>query len=116
MFTKEWRSPDPKYQEILKNNRKCIIEVIYWINRALVSSSFFRGQCTRRLKIPEEEINYYKLGKVFRFQNITSATIGLPDEPENVQYRKDANVTFHIYSTQGRQVFSFLGSKSFAEK
>ena len=52
---------------------------------------------------------------MFRFQNITSASIlkGLNDKMP--KYSKDSNVTFHIHSTNGVQIYDYLGNKSYVE-
>ena len=51
-------------------------EVVYWVNRAIISSIKYRGTCIRKVRsISQNELEYYKHGKVFRFQNILSAWI-----------------------------------------
>lgn len=55
-------------KDIVKNYKKELDELTYWINRALLSVSLFRGKCTRRLRITSKaEYDYYQVGKVFRF-------------------------------------------------
>ena len=85
----------------MDRHKKEIDEVVFWINRALLASNFYRGECVRRLKISEKELNYYSFGKVFRFQNITSASIISKDNPKNsyVYGGTDYNVEIHIFST-----------------
>ena len=50
------------------------------------------------------------MGKIFRFQNIVSATVG--DESKDTQYDSEANVYFHIYSINGRCVRQFMEPES----
>ena len=64
------------YDRILKKHRPAIDEIVFWLNRSLHVSNAYRGECIRRTTLPEDQIAYYQLGKVFMFQNIASATIG----------------------------------------
>jgi hypothetical protein len=50
----------------------------------------------------QKELDYFQFGKVFRFQNITSASIVKNPKQEFVYGGSDYNVEIHIYSTQGR--------------
>jgi len=56
-------------------------------------------------------VNYYQVGKVFRTQNVISATEvsskGIPRQDE-FKNDKDPNVFFHISSQQGREVEEHL--------
>lgn len=78
-------------------------EVAWWLGRALKAAYRYRGQCTRKVKVSNQnEKEYYQLGKIFRFQNIVSATVG--DASQETEYDSEANVYFHIYSINGRCV------------
>ena len=81
--------------------------IIWWINRALAYIKPFRGNCTRKIKCSGEiELNYYQPGKIFRFQNIISATVG--DGTDNSDYNDGSVIWFHIFSISGRRVNEFL--------
>ena len=53
-------------------------ELAWWIERGIMQTRRYFGLCTRTLFIenPAEsvELKYYQIGKIFRFQNILSAT------------------------------------------
>lgn len=95
---------------------------MYWVNRAILCSEKYRGTCVRKIMIDpnelEKQIEYYKPGKIFRFQNIISAWI--PKTSNDLQaelYNDDSrNVTFYIYSTNGAQIYNYLGNYSYQEK
>ena len=71
----------PEYQSV-KDLRSELFEISWWINRALILALPYKGQCTRIIKITNQtEKNYFEMGKIFRFQNIISAT--------NDKYLKD---------------------------
>ena len=60
--------------------------------------SNFRGVCTRKVQIENpDEIDYYQIGKVFRFRNIVSAVVGKAEANQEYQTKK-TNVVFHIFS------------------
>ena len=52
-------------------------------------------------------INYFKVGKVFRFQNMISAQI----DGDNF-FVKSPNVVYHIHSVNGIKAVDFIGAKS----
>lgn len=92
----------------LSESFKCII---WWINRSLAYIRPYRGVCTRKTVFSGEvEKKYYNPGKIFRFQNIISATKG--DGTDNNEFNKDSTLWFHIYSQTGRRVNEFTGSQS----
>jgi len=67
----------------------------------------FRGKCTRKIQCSGQvEKNYYQPGKIFRFQNIISATRG--DGFDNEDYNEGAVIWFHIFSISGRLVKDFI--------
>jgi len=73
----------------------------------------YRGVCIRRIKITNQnELDYYQIGKIFRFKNIISANISLDKMND---YKDGTNVVFHIYSTQGKQVREFLDPGSYID-
>ena len=79
---------DPHDQKALKIFKECQDSahcIIWWINRALAFIKPYRGKCTRKITCSGEiERKYYQPGKIFRFQNIISATIG--DGYDNSDY------------------------------
>ena len=106
----------PEYQNCLDSCKKELKEVAWWINRALLSGvRKFHGKCTRKVQISgTKELSYYRVGKLFRFQNIISATIDGKGDPS--KYSEGTNVHFHIYSQGGgRCVQQFLGAGSGVE-
>ena len=93
-------------------------ELVYWVNRAIIACEKYRGVCCRKVCIVNQiELDYYKPGKVFRFQNILSAWIPKErNDKDAAKYNKNRNVTFHIYSVNGVQIYNYLGDRSYNEK
>lgn len=110
------------FNNVLQKCQKEIHEVVYWVNRTIVSSQKFRGQCIRMVHIANpKEIEYYKPGKVFRFQNIISAWIPLKDKKRNEYFEQKystagQNVKFYITSTNGSLVHDYIGHKTVMDK
>ena len=78
----------------LSDSFKCII---WWMNRSLAYIRPYRGVCTRKTMFSGEvERSYYSPGKIFRFQNIISATKG--DGTDNDEFNQESNLWFHIFS------------------
>lgn len=77
--------------------------IMFCIDKALQNLHSFKGNCFRRLNMAnEQERAYYTPGKIFRFQNVTSATM---QKHTNEHYKQGTyNVEFHIFSVQGKPV------------
>lgn len=91
-----------------KNNLK---ELHWWIERALLQVQPFSGLCIRKLKVTNEvELNYYQIGKVFRFQNVISATLAKKADPEEVEDNRfdGANLVFLIHALNAKPARYFL--------
>ena len=58
---------DQRYEYILKRYKQEINEVVYWLNRALISIGGFKCRCVRKVNISAAELGYYQVGKVFRY-------------------------------------------------
>lgn len=72
-----------------------------WLERAIRYGKQYQGICTRKLYIESKsELNYYQIGKIFRNQNIMSASRGTPT-PNSTLYDLHTNVHIHIYSSSG---------------
>jgi len=77
-----------------------INEIKYWLKCALIMTPDKTLTCERRMFIENyKEIKYYDMGKIFRFNNIISAT---DDEDEEPEY--EFNVVFHIYTHHGKSI------------
>ena len=88
--------------DVLRTCSNELNEVVYWVNRAIISSVKYRGTCTRKVKLTKKnELEYYKPGKVFRFQNILSAWIPKETNDRDAARYSTRNVTFYIYSVNG---------------
>jgi len=71
-----------EFQTVLNGCKKEFKEVTWWLNRAIFASPIYRGECTRKIKTEcKNELDFYDVGKVFRFQNVISATKG-PSESD----------------------------------
>ena len=105
---------DPHDQKNLKIFKECQDSaqcIIWWINRALAYLEPFRGKCTRKIQCTGPiERNYYQPGKIFRFQNIISATMG--DGLDNSDYNEGSAIWFHIFSQSGRCIKDFIPQDS----
>lgn len=94
-------------RQLLSKQHQYFKEILYWIYRAHNYCAPYRGVCTRKVIIENsKEIAYYDIGKIFRFRNITSATVGR--DLDNKYHNKEANVCFHIFSQVGRLSQSYL--------
>ena len=61
-------------------------------------------------------LDYFKVGKVFRFQNVISALIPNGANDKFEKYSHDRNVTMYIDSINASHVYDYLGPKSDMEK
>ena len=71
-----------EYQGVLSSCKKEMKELQWWLNRAIYASEIYHGECTRKIKSEyKNELEFYEIGKIFRFQNVISATVG-PSESD----------------------------------
>ena len=54
-FKSETKSslPDEKHQKVIEDCQKELKELVYWINRAIISSNKYNGLCVRKVKIDD---------------------------------------------------------------
>lgn len=75
----QYKDCPAEYTQALLECEQELVEWTWWLNRALKAAYKYTGYCTRKVTITNKaELAYYTLGKVFRFQNIISATVGDP--------------------------------------
>lgn len=74
------------YVEIINKHKEEIKEISWWLNRAIAFVRPYIGECCRKTNWSSDaERDYYKPGKIFRFQNIIAAKKGNGEEDENDQ-------------------------------
>lgn len=79
-----------RFKNVLENCSREIWEVVYWLNRAIKCCKPFRGNCIRRVRMPDEHIPYFQPGKIFRFQNVISALDECKaDDSDYAKYSQD---------------------------
>jgi len=95
---------DNEYKKELILLKDELEEWTWWLNKALTKLKIYKGECLRyvRVKNKRKEWIYYQPGKIFRFQNMISANIKNSDMDK--KYKRKANLIFHIYSIEGKQV------------
>lgn len=60
--------------KIADQHQQDIIRIIWWINKAISFIRPYVGLCVRWVYIENQrEKDYYQPGKIFKYQNITSA-------------------------------------------
>lgn len=104
------------FEFILKRYKQEINEIVYWLNRALIAVEGGSYTGIRKAKVTQAELNYYKIGKVFRFQNVVSAQKE-SERNDVVSARSEPyNVVFHIHGSDAKRVESYLGLQTIVHK
>ena len=97
------------------------VEIIWWMNKTLAFLQSYRGKCIRfvNLKSTPDQSKYFEPGKVFRWENFTSAFRIENIDQDISQFDKDYrnyDTCFHIFSQTGRLVKDFLYSKQSSDE
>ncbi|CAF5049549.1 unnamed protein product, partial [Rotaria sp. Silwood1] len=81
--------------------------IMYYLIKGLSHINFYWGRVVRYVKLSEKDLNDYRPGEVITWLQFSSSDKGDDQNAKHLQYFKERNTKFIIYSLTGRSIRDF---------
>ncbi|CAF3745011.1 unnamed protein product [Rotaria sordida] len=81
--------------------------IMYYLIKGLSHINFYWGRVVRYVKLSEKDLNDYRPGEIITWLQFSSSDKGDDKNAKHLQYFKERNTKFIIYSLTGRSIRGF---------